>query len=550
MSTFETRRGEMFPKLSPQEIDRLRSFGTVRRYAAGEQLFATGEIRPGMFVVISGSVAITRHEGLGRVVPIIEEGPGDFIAEAGELSGRPSLVDARAASDVETLLIPSDGLRALLIAEAEIGERIMHALILRRVSLIEMGAGGPVLIGSAGSPDLLRLQGFLTRNASPLQVIDPADDPDAAAILARYAPRSADLPLVVCPNGTVLDNPTEVELARSLGMLRVDHPDRTYDVAIVGAGPAGLATAVYAASEGLSVIVFDSRAIGGQAGASARIENLFGFPEGIAGQALTDRAFVQAQKFGTEMVIPNEVTRLDCDAAPLALELADGRRVTARTAVVASGARYRRPAIPRLEEFEGRGVWYWASPIEARTCRQEHVALVGGGNSAGQAAVFLSAYATRVSILVRGDGLAATMSSYLIDRIAATGNIEVLPRTELITLAGAPGSHLERVRWRRMTTGEETELPIRNVFLFIGADPATQWLSGCGVALDTKGFVLTGSDDHKRRPLPLESNLPGVFAVGDVRSGSVKRIGGAIGEGAAVVSQLHIALADPATTSR
>jgi len=550
MSTFETRRGEMFPKLSPQEIDRLRRFGTVRRYAAGEPLFATGEIRPGMFVLIAGSVTITRHEGLGRVVHIIDEGPGDFIAEAGELSSRPSLVDARAASDVETLLIPSDGLRALLIAEADIGERIMHALVLRRVSLIEMGAGGPVLIGSPGSPDLLRLQGFLTRNSTPLQVLDPADDPDAAAILARYAPRSADVPLVVGPNGTVLDNPTEVELARCLGILRVDHLDRTYDVAIVGAGPAGLATAVYAASEGLSVIVFDSRAIGGQAGASARIENLFGFPEGIAGQALTSRAFVQAQKFGAEMVIPNEVVRLDCSSAPLALELADGRRVKARTAVVASGARYRRPAIPRLEEFEGRGVWYWASPIEARMCRQEHVALVGGGNSAGQAAVFLSAYATRVSILLRGDGLAATMSSYLIDRIAATATIEVLPRTELVALGGAPGSHLERVRWRRVTTGEETELPIRNVFLFIGADPATQWLSGCGVALDTKGFVLTGSDDHKQRPLPLESNVLGVFAVGDVRSGSVKRIGGAIGEGAAVVSQLHVALADPATTAR
>ena len=550
MSTFETRRGEMFPKLSPQEIDRLRRFGTVRRYTAGEPLFATGEIRPGMFVLIAGSVTITRHEGLGRVVHIIDVGPGDFIAEAGELSGRPSLVDARAASDVETLLIPSEGLRTLLIAEADIGGRIMHALVLRRVSLIEMRAGGPVLIGSPGSPDLLRLQGFLIRNSSPLQVLDPADDPDAAAILARYAPRSADVPLVVCPNGTVLDNPTEVELAGSLGILRVDHLDRTYDVAIVGAGPAGLATAVYAASEGLSVIVFDSRAIGGQAGASARIENLFGFPEGIAGQSLTSRAFVQAQKFGAEMVIPNEVARLDCTAAPLALELADGRRAKARTAVVASGARYRRPAIPRLEEFEGRGVWYWASPIEARMCRQEHVALVGGGNSAGQAAVFLSAYATRVSILLRGDGLAATMSSYLIDRIAATANIEVLPRTELVALGGAPGSHLVRVRWRRMTTGEETELPIRNVFLFIGADPATQWLSGCGIALDTKGFVLTGSDDHKPRPLPLESNLLGVFAVGDVRSGSVKRIGGAIGEGAAVVSQLHVALADPATTAR
>ncbi len=550
MSTFETRRGEMFPKLSPFEIDRLRQFSTVQRYVAGEPLFATGEIRPGMFVLISGSVAVTRHEGLGRVVPIIEVGSGDFIAEAGELSSRPSLVDARAISDVEALLIPSDGLRALLIAEAEIGERIMHALILRRVALIETGAGGPVLIGSAGTPDLVRLQGFLTRNAIPLQVLDPADDRDAAALLERYAPRSAGLPLVVCPNGTVLDNPTEVELARSLGMLGVDHPDRTYDVAIVGAGPAGLATAVYAASEGLSVIVFDSRAFGGQAGASARIENLFGFPEGIAGQALTSRAFVQAQKFGAEMVIPKEVVRLDCTSAPLALELADGRRVKARTAVVASGARYRRPAIPRLEEFEGRGVWYWASPIEARMCRQEHVALVGGGNSAGQAAVFLSAFAARVSILVRGDGLAATMSRYLVDRIAATANIDVLPRTELVALAGAAGSHLERVRWRRVTTGEETELPIRNVFLFIGADPATQWLHGCGVALDTKGFVRTGSDDHPERPLSLESNVLGVFAVGDVRSGSVKRIGGAIGEGAAVVSQLHTALAAPATTSR
>jgi thioredoxin reductase (NADPH) len=546
MSTFDTRRGEMFPKLSPGEIDRLRSFGTVRRYAAGEMLFAAGETRPGMFVLITGSVTIMRHEGLERLAPIVEVGSGDFIAEAGDLFSRPSLVDARAVSDVEALLIPSDELRAVLIAEAEIGEKIMHAIILRRVALIETGAGGPVLIGSHGSPDLVRLQGFLTRNSSPLQVLDPADDRDAAALLARYAPRSAELPLVVCPDGTVLDNPSDLELARSLGMLRVDHPDRTYDVAIVGAGPAGLATAVYAASEGLSVIMFDSRAFGGQAGASARIENLFGFPEGIAGQALTSRAFVQAKKFGAEMVIPNEVVRLDC-TSPLALELADGRRVKARTVVVASGARYRRPAIPRLEEFEGRGVWYWASPIEARVCRQEHVVLVGGGNSAGQAAVFLAVFAARVSILVRGEGLAATMSRYLIERIAATPNIEVLPRTELVALAGAPGSHLTRVRWRRTPTGEETEMPIRNVFLFIGADPATQWLHGCGVALDEVGFVRTGSDDHKERPLPLESNVRGVFAVGDVRSGSVKRIGGAIGEGAAVVSQLHAALADSAT---
>jgi thioredoxin reductase (NADPH) len=550
MSTLETRREQTFPKLGPAEIDRLRRFGTVRRYRAGEALYRTGEISPGMFVIISGTVALTRREGLARVVPIVDVGPGDFTAEVGQLSARPSFVDAHAVSDVEALLVPTDALRALLIAEAEVGERITRALILRRVSLIETGAGGPVLIGPADSPDVVRLQGFLARNAWPHQVLDPAEDRDAAALLERYAPRPSDLPLVVCTNGSVLKNPREGELADCLGMVRIDHPDRTYDVAVVGAGPAGLATAVYAASEGLSVIVFDAVAFGGQAAASARIENYLGFPAGISGQDLMGRAYVQAQKFGTEMVIPSHVVRLDCAGVPLALMLADGRRVTARAAVVASGARYRRPAIPNLERFEGRGVWYWVSPIEARLCRQQQVALVGGGNSAGQAAVFLSRFAAKVSILVRGDGLAATMSRYLIDRIEATPNIELLTRTEIVALAGPPGAHLERVRWRRTTTGEETELPIRNVFVFVGADPATQWLQGCGVALDAKGFVRTGSADGQPRPLPLESSVLGVFAVGDVRSESVKRVGAAIGEGAAVVAQLHTVLAETATAAR
>ena len=540
----------MFPKLSPAEIDRLRRFGTVRRYRAGEPLYRTGEMSPGMFVIISGTVALTRREGLGRVVPLVDLGPGDFTAEVGQLSGRPSFVDAHAVSDVETLLVPADELRALLIAEAEVGERITRALILRRVGLIETGAGGPVLIGPADSPDVVRLQGFLTRNAWPYQVLDPAEDRDAAALLERYAPGPSELPLVVCTDGSVLKNPREGELADCLGMVRIDHPDRTYDVAVVGAGPAGLATAVYAASEGLSVIVFDAVAFGGQAAASARIENYLGFPAGISGQDLMGRAYVQAQKFGAEMVIPSQVVRLDCAGMPMALTLADGRRVTARTAVVACGARYRRPAIPNLEAFEGRGVWYWASPIEARLCRQQQVALVGGGNSAGQAAVFLSGFAAKVSILVRGDGLTATMSRYLIDRIEATANIELLTRTEIVALAGAPGSHLERVRWRRTTTGEETELPIRNVFLFVGADPATHWLQGCGVALDAKGFVRTGSADGRPRPSPLESSVLGVFAVGDVRSESVKRVGAAIGEGAAVVAQLHTVLAETATAAR
>src|SRR3989442_2561128 len=364
MSTLETRRDEMFPKLSPQEIDRLRRFGTVRRYRAGEPLFTTGEIRPGMFVVISGTVAVTRREGLGHVLPIAEEGPGDFIAEVAELSGRPSFVDAHAVTDVETLLVPTDGLLALLIDEAEIGERLTRALILRRVSLVEMGAGGPVLIGPADSPDVVRLQGFLARNAWPHQVLDPAEDRDAAALLERYAPGPSDLPLVVCTNGSVLKNPREGELADCLGMVRIDHPDRTYDVAVVGAGPAGLATAVYAASEGQSVIVFDAAAFGGQAAASARIENYLGFPAGISGQDLMGRAYVQAQKFGAEMVVPRQGVRLDCTGTPLRLEEEDGRRVTARSVVLASGARYRRPAIPKLGASEARGSWDCGSPTE------------------------------------------------------------------------------------------------------------------------------------------------------------------------------------------
>jgi thioredoxin reductase (NADPH) len=540
---------QMFPNLGPEEIDRLRRFGAIRRYAAQDPLFTAGDVTSGMFVVISGSVTVTARDGLSHVRPIVELGPGGFLAEAGMLAGQPRVVDARAARDTEVLVVPRDQLRTVLIAEAVIGERIMRALLLRRVGLIAAGAGGPVLIGPAVHPDLVRLQGFLARNAGPHRVVDPATDREAAALLEHYAAHDTDLPVVVCPNGSVLKNPTEVDLARALGMVRVDGLDRTYDVAIVGAGPAGLSTAVYAASEGLSVIAFDARSFGGQAGASARIENYLGFPEGISGQALTSRAFVQAQKFGAEIVIPSPVVGLDCATFPFTLEMADGRRATARTIVVACGARYRRPPIPSLETFEGRGVWYGASPVEARLCRAEHVALVGGGNSAGQAAVFLSGFAAKVSILVRDAGLETSMSRYLIDRIEATPNIEVLPRTEIGALIGGPDAHLARVRWRR-TTGEESERPIRNVFLFVGVEPATGWLRPCGIALDAEGFVRTGSEDHRPRPLPLESNLPGVFAVGDVRSGSVKRVGGAIGEGAAVVPQLHTVLADLPATAR
>jgi thioredoxin reductase (NADPH) len=559
MSIIDARREQLLPKLTQREIDRLRRIGEVSRYPAGRRLFSAGEPSPGMFVLLSGSIAVTRRDGLGHVATIVELEPGHFLAEIGDLSGRPALVDAQAVTEVEALLIPPQGLRSLLIAETELGDKIMRALIVRRVALIEMGAGGPVLIGDESSPDMVRLQGFLARNGYPHQVLDPASDPDAKAVVERYAPGPRDLPLAVCADGSVLKNPSESELARRLGMVRIDAPDRTYDVAIVGAGPAGLATAVYATSEGLSVIVFDRLAFGGQAGASARIENYLGFPTGISGQALTGRAFVQAQKFGAEFHIPVEIARLDCAERPLALVFGDDSRVQAKAVVVAAGARYRRLDLVNLEQFEGRGVWYWASPIEARMCRKEEAVVVGGGNSAGQAAVFLSAFAKKIWMLVRSANLAETMSRYLIDRIAATQNIEVLYNTEVIALSGSSDSRLEQVRWKNRQGGEETERRIRNLFLFIGALPATDWLRSCGVTLDAKGFVQTGADlvlanssanDRSGATMPLESSIRGIFAVGDVRSGSVKRVGAAIGEGAAVVAQLHSFLAGSSTAAR
>jgi thioredoxin reductase (NADPH) len=558
MSTIDTRREQMFPKLMPHEIDRLHRFGKVRHYAAGAALFVTGDVAPGMYVLINGSVRVTRRDPLGHSAPIVEQGPGEFVAEVGQLSGQPAFVDVHAIDKVEALLIPPENLRALMIEEPELGERIMRALILRRVALIEAGAGGPVLIGPEFSPDVVRLQGFLARNAYPHQLLDPAKDPDAAKLVQQYAPNPADLPLAVCPKGTILRNPSEAELARALGMVPTDERDQTYDVAVVGAGPAGLSTAVYAASEGLSVIVFDARAFGGQAGASARIENYLGFPAGISGQALTGRAYVQAQKFGARMVIPAGVTYLDQTETPVALHLDDGRRVKASTVVVATGARYRRLNVSNLGDFEGRGVWYWASPIEARLCRNEEIVLVGGGNSAGQAAVFLRSSAAKIWMLIRGPSLAESMSQYLIDRIRAIDNIEVLTHTEIIALYGSREKQLERVRWRNNVSGEQTEKPIRHVFLFIGADPATTWLRDSGVALDTKNYILTGTDipfDTRRsnngsgRPLALETSVRGVFASGDVRSGSVKRVGAAIGEGAVVGAELHTVLANGATAS-
>jgi len=541
--TVDARRAQTFPTLSPDEIARMHRFGHPRRFAGGERVLQTGRVSPGIYVVLSGAIRITGRDGHGQDLEVVEHGPGSFSGELSQLSRRPSFVDGFAVGDTETIEIDPDQLQALLVAEAALGEKMMRAMILRRVALIEVGAGGPVLVGAASLPDVARLRSFLSRNGIPHQLLDPASDSDARAFIERYAPEPEQLPLAVCPNGDVLRNPTESELARCIGMLDAGPADGVYDVAIAGAGPAGLAAAVYAGSEGLSVLVIDARAFGGQAGASARIENYFGFPTGITGQALTGRGFTQAQKFGARMLIPMETRRLDCTPAkrgePMELHLGDGQVARARTLVIATGARYRRPVeCSNLMALEGRGVWYWASPIEAKMCAGEEVVLVGGGNSAGQAAVYLSAHASKVWMLVRGAGLAASMSKYLIDRIAGTPNIELVTRTEITHLSGSRQSGVETVTWTTRRPGEQVERqsrPIRHVFLFLGAEPSTAWLKDCDVALDDKGFVTTGHNGS----LSLETSVPGVFAIGDVRAGSVKRVGGAIGEGAAVVSQIH-----------
>jgi thioredoxin reductase (NADPH) len=540
----ETRYDQMFLTLDAAETDRLRRFGERRTYRAGERLVATGEVSPGMFVIVSGEVALTQHSVLGRDQPIVTYGPGSFLGELAQLSGQPSLVDARATSPVETFVIPTRRLRDVLVAEAELGERIMRALILRRVGLLESGVGGPVIVGRADHPDVLRLAGFLARNGQPHHELDPDADASARTLVESFHVDASELPIVVCTNGRMLRNPSEVELAGCLGLVRAIDPTRRYDVAIVGAGPAGLAAAVYGASEGLSVIVLDARAFGGQAGASARIENYLGFPTGISGLALMARAFNQAQKFGAEMAIPDEAVRLERDTGGggpgFTVWLANGERVRARSVVIASGARYRRLELENLAGVEG-SVHYWASPLEAKLCSGQEVALVGAGNSAGQAVVYLASNVAKVWVLVRGRSLEASMSRYLVERIAGLPNVEVLLQTEVLALEGRGGA-LEAIRWRNVSTGAETRRPIRHLFSFIGADPNTSWLSGSGVGLDAKAFVRSGADVAAGRGA-LETSQDGVFAIGDVRAGSTKRVAAAVGEGAQVIAAIHALLA-------
>jgi len=541
----DTRREQMFPVLQASEIERLRRFGEPRSYGAMEAIATAGAANHGLNVILSGSADIMQHgpDDAGEVMVTL--GPGGFTGELAHLSGRPGLVDVRASSAVEALLIRPDRLRALLIAEAELGERMMRALILRRVSLLETGTGGPVIIGSAGSGDVLRLANFLRRNGHPHQELDPATDAHAKALVERFHIEPCQLPLVLCPSGALLRNPGESELARCIGLVGPIDPARVFDVAIVGAGPAGLGAAVYAASEGLSVIVLDCRSFGGQAGASARIENYLGFPTGISGMALMGRAYNQAQKFGAQMVIPSEaraVRVLKETGGLFELTLSDDERVRARSVIVASGARYRRLAVADLDAFEQESVHYWVSPLEGNLCAGEEVALIGAGNSAGQATVYLASKAAKVWLLVRGGNLGARMSRYLVDRITGLGNVEVITRTSLTGLEGENGA-LQALRWR-VTGGDETRRAIRHLFLFIGADPNTDWLAGSGIALDPKGFVLTGAAAGSN--VPLQTSVPGIFAIGDVRSSSIKRVAASVGEGAQVVAALHAFLTEGA----
>ncbi|TDV24790.1 cyclic nucleotide-regulated FAD-dependent pyridine nucleotide-disulfide oxidoreductase [Paraburkholderia caballeronis] len=538
-STIATRRHQMFPVLADDEIDRLRRFGEIGHWREGDLLFRTGEAGPGMFVLLSGMVKIFQRDGLGRERLIAVHGRGVFLAEVGQLSGGPALVDGVALEPVDALLIRPEQLRAAIVAEAELGERIVRSLILRRVSLIEKGAGGPILVGRHDDPALLALQGFLSRNAHPYSVLDERDE-SMRCVIDRFAARPEDLPLVICPDGSVLHHPAAPELATCLGLLPELDGSRVYDVAVVGAGPAGLATAVYAASEGLSVIVLDARAPGGQAGASSRIENYLGFPTGISGQALAGRAFVQAQKFGAHIAIPVKVKSLRCDAYPRRLETGSGN-VCAHTVVIASGAVYRRPALTGLDRLEGRGIYYWASPVEAKLCKQENVVLVGGGNSAGQAIVYLSSHVRHIDVLIRKSGFESTMSRYLIDRIASLPNVSVHPRAEIGSL-DEDDAGLASIRLKSPGADGTRQFDARHLFLFTGANPNTDWLSSCGVALDANGFVLTGNGPGGST-CDLATSVEGVYAIGDARAGSTKRVAAAVGEGAAVVSQIHQLLA-------
>jgi thioredoxin reductase (NADPH) len=552
MALIDTRFDQMFPILDAAHLESAKRFtsGPMQTFKPGDVVYDVGTRNAPAWLVFDGGLEIVRRDGLHRESSVISLSAGQFSGEVSQLSGYGTIASGRAGPDGCTAM-PFDAahIRALMVGSAELGEIMMRAFILRRVALIQEGGSGSLLIGHQNSPDLLRIQGFLARAGYPYSVLDVEADEEARAAVERFGVLEVELPLMICPNGALLKRPSDAEAGACLGITPELDPNKIYDVAVVGAGPAGLAAAVYGASEGLSMIVLDQRAFGGQAGASARIENYLGFPTGISGQALAGRAFNQAQKFGAEIAIPLEVAKLDCGGvsscpAVFTLDIADNKRVQAKTIIIASGARYRRPAISNLSDFDNNGISYWASPIEAKLCEGEEVALIGGGNSAGQAVVFLAPKVKHLHLSIRGKGLEASMSKYLIDSIKALPNVTLYANTEIVALGGN-SSGLASATFRNRATNEEKTYSLRHLFLFIGADPNADWLKGC-VETDDKGFVITGNEfaeDAGRAPMALETSMPGVFAIGDVRAGSTKRVGAAIGEGAAVVAQIHQVLA-------
>jgi thioredoxin reductase (NADPH) len=548
---FEQRREQMFPTLTREQIDRIARHAVRRRMRRGEVLFDQGTVGVGFHVIMDGALEIVRPNG-GLEESIVIHRHGQFTGETTVLTGRRSLVRARVLEDGELLEVPSAALRALVQTDFELSDLIMRAFILRRVSLISRGWGDVTLVGSQHSPNTLRLREFLIRNGHPHGYLDVERDADVEGLLERFAVKVEDVPVVICRGDLLLRNPTLEQLADCLGLNAAIDVGVVRDLLVVGAGPAGLAAAVYAASEGLDVLVLESHAPGGQAGSSSKIENYLGFPTGISGQALAGRAFTQAEKFGANVVIARSAARLVSDKRPFAVKLATGEVVRARSVIIASGAQYRKPPLERLSEFEGAGIYYAATPMEAQVCGDEEVIIVGGGNSAGQAAVYLAGTARHVHVLVRANGLAASMSRYLIRRIEDNPRITLRTCTEIEALEG--NGHLEHVRWHSSATGQTETHPIRHVFLMTGAVPNTVWIGGC-LALDDKGFVKAGTDlgaeeltaahwPLERAPYLLETSLPGVFVVGDARCGSVKRVASAVGEGAICVQLVHKALAE------
>ncbi len=542
-----TARAEhAFPTLTPAQVDRIAAHGHPRPVRGGEVLVEQGDSAVPFFVVTAGRLEIVRPSGATETLVAVH-GPGQFTGETNMLSGRRALVQARATEPGEVIELDREQLLALVQTDSELGEILMRAFILRRVELIAHGISDVVLLGSDHCAATLRVREFLTRNGHPYAYVDLDRDSGVQELLDRFKVAHEDVPVLICRGELVLRNPTNLEIAECLGFNAAIDQAQVRDLVIVGAGPAGLAAAVYGASEGLDVLVLESNAPGGQAGASSKIENYLGFPTGISGQDLAARAYNQAQKFGAQVIIAQGARKLTCDRRPYALEIDNGPQVPARTVILATGAEYRRLGLPNLSQFEGAGVYYGATFMEAQLCEGEEVVVVGGGNSAGQAAVFLARTARRVHMLVRSQGLAESMSRYLIRRIETSPMITLRTRTEVSGLEG--DYHLERVRFRDAETGSEETHAIRHLFVMTGAAPSTDWLEGC-IALDAKGFIKTGPDltpedlaaaewPLARPPHLLETSLPGVFAVGDVRGGNVKRVASAVGEGSIAVAFVH-----------